>query len=106
MRDIILSYIEKLILDLRLGLRNSPNNQKLVAKRRELERIKQEILFMSRHSEILNAKFYRIDETITSSSEIRLMDDCDTEDMSLWIETTVEGGRIRLQEGDLILKVK
>lgn len=106
MRDIILSYIEKLILDLRLGLRNSPNNQKLVAKRRELERIKQEILFMGRHSEILNAKFYRIDETITSSSEIRLMDNCDTEDMSLWIETTVEGGRIRLQEGDLILKVK
>ena len=106
MRDIILSYIEKLILDLRLGLRNSPNNQKLVAKRRELERIKQEILFMSRYSEILNAKFYRIDETITSSSEIRLMDDCDTEDMSLWIETTVEGGSIRLQEGDLILKVK
>ena len=45
MRDIILSYIEKLILDLRLGLRNSPNNQELVAKRRELERIKQEILF-------------------------------------------------------------
>ena len=106
MRDIILSYIEKLILDLRLGLRNSPNNQELVAKRRELERIKQEILFMSRHSEILTAKFYHIDETITSSSEIRLMDDCDTEDMSLWIETTVEGGSIRLQEGDLILKVK
>ena len=106
MRDIILSYIEKLILDLRLGLRNSPNNQELVAKRRELERIKQEILFMSRHSKILNAKFYRIDETITSSSEIRLMDDCDTQDMSLWIETTVEGGSIRLQEGDLILKVK
>lgn len=60
---------------------------------------------MSRHSEILTAKFYHIDETITSSSEIRLMDVCDTEDMSLWIETTVEGGRIRLQEGDLILKV-
>lgn len=106
MRDIILSYIEKLILDLKLGLRNSPNNQELVAKRRELERIKQEILFMNKHSEILNAKFYRIDKTITSSSEIRLMDDCDTEDMSLWIETTVEGGSIRLREGDLILKVK
>lgn len=60
---------------------------------------------MGKHLEILTAKFYHIDETITSSSEIRLMDVCDTEDMSLWIETTVEGGRIRLQEGDLILKV-
>ena len=60
---------------------------------------------MGKHLEIPTAKFYHIDETITSSSEIRLMDVCDTEDMSLWIETTVEGGRIRLQEGDLILKV-
>ena len=60
---------------------------------------------MGKHLEILTAKFHHIDETITSSSEIRLMDVCDTEDMSLWIETTVEGGRIRLQEGDLILKV-
>lgn len=60
---------------------------------------------MGKHLEILTAKFYHIDETITSSSEIRLMDVCDTEDMSLWIETTVEGGRIRLQEGDLILEV-
>lgn len=61
---------------------------------------------MGKHLEILTAKFYHINETITSSSEIRLMDDCDTEDVSLWIETTVEGGSIRLQEGDLTLKVK
>lgn len=61
---------------------------------------------MGKHLEILTAKFYHIDKTVTGSSEIRLMDDCDTEDMSLWIETTVEGGSIRLQEGDLILKVK
>lgn len=47
---------------------------------------------MGKHLEILTAKFYHIDETITSSSEIRLMDDCDTEDVSLWIETTMEGG--------------
>ncbi|WP_028897709.1 hypothetical protein [Prevotella sp. HUN102] len=106
MRDVILSYIEKLILDIKLDLRDSPKNHKLVAKRRELERIKQEILFMSKHPEILNAKYYRIDETITNSSEIRLMDDCDTEDISLWAETTVKGDCIRLREGDLILKIK
>lgn len=54
---------------------------------------------MGKHLEILTAKFYHIDDTITSSSEIRLMDDCDTEDVSLWIETTMEGGQYKTSRG-------
>lgn len=61
---------------------------------------------MGKHLEILTAKFYYIDETITSSSEIRLMDDCDTEDVSLWIETTMEGGQYKTSRGRSDFKCK
>lgn len=106
MRTIILSYIERLALEIEEQLRSSTKTQDLIAKLQELKRIKQELLFMDKHPEIMKSSLYRINETITDSSEIRLMDDCDTENTSHWVETTIKGKTIRLQRGDIILKME
>lgn len=47
-------------------------------------------------SEIITIK------TATDSSEIRLFDDCDTEDKKCWKEL----GNLRLSSGDIIIKFK
>lgn len=106
MRTTILLYIEKLRLDIKNSLKEDEQNYELISKLLELNRIEREILLMSKHPEILNSTFYRILETATDNSEIRLMDDCDTENMSYWVETEVGGERIRLKGGDIILTIK
>lgn len=91
--------IENINEEIKLG----KNKQENIQIKRELLNIDRLIDMMNKHN-IHSNKILEIItiETATDSSEIRLFDDCDTENKEYWKEFD----RVRLSSGDIIIKRK
>lgn len=96
-------YLKYRIENINEEIKSGKNKQENIQIKRELLNIDRLIDMMNKHNirsnEIL--EIIKI-ETATNSSEIRLFDDCDTENKEYWKEFD----RVRLSSGDIIIKRK
>lgn len=99
LKEYLKNRIENINEEIKLG----KNKQENIRIKRELLNIDRLIDMMNKHN-IRSNKILEIItiETATDSSEIRLFDDCDTENKEYWKEFD----KVRLSSGDIIIKRK
>lgn len=51
-------------------------------------------------------KIIKLDDMNTGYSEYRVINDCESDDCKLWIEYTDDNKIVRLNPGDLLIKMK
>lgn len=94
----IISFIENEINSL------NGNNKELYLK---LYLLKQLTVYLSQNKiEGKLEKIIPLINTYTGYSEYRVMDDCESDNKELWIEYIYENNKIRLNTGDILVKMK
>lgn len=97
--------LKKMISIITNSIKNSSSKSRLIAKKKEFESLLRLLNWAKKNEIVAGQIVYTLPANIINSpsSNYRIVDDCETDDQTQWIELTIDNEKLFLTAGDKII---